>query len=131
MLSDLAWNTFRNHLILEYEIPKYDGDLGIPNLFVPLDEELSTAKVDHHLPGLPDASQPTLVYRGYFPGADASAGHRVRVAPNTPRPSTAGRSCSGDVAALRLRTMHFHELGVYWCAGCRGRHRHVGLPRRS
>ena len=37
VLSDLAWNTFRNHLILEYEIPKYDGDLGIPNTFVPLD----------------------------------------------------------------------------------------------
>src|SRR3546814_5992749 len=28
LLSDLTWNTFRNHLILEYEIPKYDGDLG-------------------------------------------------------------------------------------------------------
>lgn len=36
VLSDLAWNTFRDHLILEYEIPKYDGDLGVPNLFVPL-----------------------------------------------------------------------------------------------
>ncbi|PSM48387.1 PIG-L domain-containing protein [Chroococcidiopsis sp. CCALA 051] len=37
LISDLTWNTFRNHLILEYEIPKYDGDLGIPNLFVHLD----------------------------------------------------------------------------------------------
>ena len=36
VVSDLTWNTFRNHLILEYEIPKYDGDLGSPNLFVPL-----------------------------------------------------------------------------------------------
>ncbi|MEO5755147.1 MAG: PIG-L deacetylase family protein [Chthoniobacterales bacterium] len=36
VLSDLAWNTFRDHLILEYEIPKYDGDLGKPNLFVPV-----------------------------------------------------------------------------------------------
>jgi len=35
-LGELTWNTFRNHLILEYEIPKYDGDLGHPNLFVPL-----------------------------------------------------------------------------------------------
>lgn len=33
VLSDLTWNTFRNHLILEYEIPKYDGDLGAPNFF--------------------------------------------------------------------------------------------------
>jgi len=36
VLSDLAWNTFRDHFILEYEIPKYDGDLGVPNVFVPL-----------------------------------------------------------------------------------------------
>lgn len=37
-ISDLTWNTFRDHLILEYEIPKYDGDLGVPNVFIPLDE---------------------------------------------------------------------------------------------
>ena len=35
---ELTWNTFRDHLILEYEIPKYDGDMGAPNFFVPLDE---------------------------------------------------------------------------------------------
>jgi hypothetical protein len=35
-MSDLVWNTYRDHLVLEYEIPKYDGDLGIPNAFVPL-----------------------------------------------------------------------------------------------
>jgi LmbE family N-acetylglucosaminyl deacetylase len=45
VLSDLAWNTFRNHLILEYEILKYDGDLGSPNLFVPLSEEAGALKV--------------------------------------------------------------------------------------
>lgn len=38
-LNKLTWNTFRNHLILEYEIMKYDGDLGNPNIFVPLEEE--------------------------------------------------------------------------------------------
>ena len=37
VVSDLTWNTFRNHLILEYEIPKFDGDLGVPNVYVPLD----------------------------------------------------------------------------------------------
>jgi len=36
LISELTWNTFRNHLILEYEIPKYDGDLGRPNVFIPL-----------------------------------------------------------------------------------------------
>ena len=44
VLSDLAWNTFRNHLILEYEILKYDGDLGSPNVFVPLSEQLCLRK---------------------------------------------------------------------------------------
>ena len=47
LLSELTWNTFRNHLILEYEIPKYDGDLGRPNLFVPLDAPLQEQKVDY------------------------------------------------------------------------------------
>ncbi|MEO7166362.1 MAG: PIG-L deacetylase family protein [Spartobacteria bacterium] len=47
LLSDLTWNTFRDHLILEYEIPKYDGDLGIPNVFVPLPEEISRQKAEN------------------------------------------------------------------------------------
>jgi LmbE family N-acetylglucosaminyl deacetylase len=47
VLSELTWNSFRDHLILEYEIPKYDGDLGAPNLFVALDEATRDAKVRH------------------------------------------------------------------------------------
>jgi LmbE family N-acetylglucosaminyl deacetylase len=46
LISELTWNTFRNHLILEYEIPKYDGDFGSPNFFVPLDESVCRQKVD-------------------------------------------------------------------------------------
>jgi LmbE family N-acetylglucosaminyl deacetylase len=46
VLSELSWNTFRNHLVLEYEIPKYDGDLGRPNLYVTLTPDLCQAKVD-------------------------------------------------------------------------------------
>jgi LmbE family N-acetylglucosaminyl deacetylase len=45
LISDLTWNTFRDHLVLEYEIPKYDGDMGRPNLFVPLDEDVCARKV--------------------------------------------------------------------------------------
>jgi LmbE family N-acetylglucosaminyl deacetylase len=47
-ISELTWNTFRDHLILEYEIPKYDGDLGQPNIFVPLQKETYQKKV-HYL----------------------------------------------------------------------------------
>ena len=49
VISELTWNTFRNHLILEYEIPKYDGDLGSPNFFLPLDDATSAAKVGYIL----------------------------------------------------------------------------------
>jgi len=42
---ELTWNTFRNHLIFEYEIPKYDADLRSPNVFVPLSEPVCRAKV--------------------------------------------------------------------------------------
>ena len=45
LIEELTWNTFRNHFILEYEIPKYDGDLGQPNVFVPLDKEIYEKKV--------------------------------------------------------------------------------------
>lgn len=45
LIAELTWNTFRNHLILEYEILKYDGDLGRPNVFVTLTEELCHEKV--------------------------------------------------------------------------------------
>lgn len=51
LLSELTWNTFRNHLILEYEIPKYDGDLGQPNLFVPLEEKIYRKKIRYLMDG--------------------------------------------------------------------------------
>ena len=45
LIAELTWNTFREHLILEYEIPKYDGDMGQPSVFVPLDTEICQTKV--------------------------------------------------------------------------------------
>ena len=45
VVSDLTWNTFRDHLIWEYEIPKYDGDMGVPNVFSPLNREVCTEKI--------------------------------------------------------------------------------------
>lgn len=49
LVSDLTWNTFRDHLILEYEIPKYDGDLGSPNAFVHLEKDICNQKVAYLL----------------------------------------------------------------------------------
>jgi LmbE family N-acetylglucosaminyl deacetylase len=45
LISELTWNTFRDHLILEYEIPKYDADLGSPNIYVPLDRPAADKKI--------------------------------------------------------------------------------------
>ena len=47
VVSELTWNTFRDHLILEFEIPKYDGDFGAPNLFVSLSKQTVEKKLDH------------------------------------------------------------------------------------
>ena len=44
VISDLTWNTYRDHMILEYEVPKYDGDLGSPNFFMHLDREVCQQK---------------------------------------------------------------------------------------
>lgn len=44
--SDLTWNTFRNHCVLEYEIPKFDGDLGAPSVFVPIQPEYIEKKIE-------------------------------------------------------------------------------------
>jgi LmbE family N-acetylglucosaminyl deacetylase len=49
LASELTWNTFRDHFILEYEVPKYDGDLGSPNVFVHLDEALVRRKIENLL----------------------------------------------------------------------------------
>jgi LmbE family N-acetylglucosaminyl deacetylase len=53
LIAELTWNTFRDHLILEYEIPKYDGDLGAPNVFVPLEDSICRRKVETILAKFP------------------------------------------------------------------------------
>ena len=47
LISELTWNTFRDHVILEYEIIKYDGGLGSPNAFVHLSEEVCARKIQY------------------------------------------------------------------------------------
>lgn len=49
LVSELTWQTWRDHLVLEYEIPKYEGDLGEPNLYVPLESNVANQKVRHLL----------------------------------------------------------------------------------
>ena len=80
VVAELTWNTFRDHLILEYEIPKYDGDLGRPNAFVRLDEDLARRKVRALLDGFPSQADRLLVQRGNVPGTAAAARCRGAIA---------------------------------------------------
>jgi len=47
LVAEITWQVWRHHLILEYEVPKYEGDLSRPNLFVPVSREAAQAKVTH------------------------------------------------------------------------------------
>jgi LmbE family N-acetylglucosaminyl deacetylase len=95
VVSELTWNTFRNHLILEYEIPKYDGDLGQPNVFVALDEAVCDEKIDLLYEHFPTQAGRTWFDRDTFRGlmrlrgvecgapgrfAEAFYGRKLRVA---------------------------------------------------
>lgn len=51
VVCELTWNTFRKHQIFEYEIPKYDGDLGRPNIYVPLAKDICDLKVKYLMEG--------------------------------------------------------------------------------
>lgn len=66
LLAELTWNTFRDHWILEYEIPKYDGDLGRPNVYVPLSQALCERKVSHLLETFPSQREKRWFRRETF-----------------------------------------------------------------
>ena len=95
-VSDATWQTFRDHFILEYEIPKYDGDLGAPNCFVALAESTLKKKLSHLLDGFPSQrgrqwfSEETFRALMRLRGVESAApegyaegfyGRRVRLAP--------------------------------------------------
>lgn len=73
LIAEVAWQTFRDHLILAYEIPKYDGDLGRPNLYVDLDEATLQRKAD-----LLDAHFPSQHGRTWWGGDTVRAIARLR-----------------------------------------------------
>jgi len=63
LVCELTWNTWRDHAIVEYEIPKYDGDLGAPNLFVPL----TSTEVDRKLEALMKAYETQAAKQWFDP----------------------------------------------------------------
>jgi LmbE family N-acetylglucosaminyl deacetylase len=87
-VAQLAWNTWRNHLILEYEIPKYEGDLGQPNLFVALPPDVAARKVELIMKHFgtqhdkywfrPETFAGLMAVRGVEAGSTAAEGFHVR-----------------------------------------------------
>jgi LmbE family N-acetylglucosaminyl deacetylase len=66
VVSDLTWNTWRNHLILEYEIPKVDGDFGSPSFFFPISSATLQQKVDLLLRAFPTQAEKPWFTRDLF-----------------------------------------------------------------
>jgi LmbE family N-acetylglucosaminyl deacetylase len=87
-VAELTWNTFRNHLIAEYEIPKYEGDLGNPNVFVELPESVAERKVELIVKHFgtqydkywfrPETFAGLMALRGVEAGTSAAEGFHVR-----------------------------------------------------
>lgn len=66
IISELTWNTFRNHLVFEYEIPKFDGDLGKPNFYSVLPEATCNRKLDYILGNYASQSNKSWFTRDLF-----------------------------------------------------------------
>jgi LmbE family N-acetylglucosaminyl deacetylase len=73
LVAELTWQAWRDHLILEYEIPKYEGDLGRPNVYVPVSRHSGQRKVDHLL-----ANFGTQRSKGWFNAGTFDALMRLR-----------------------------------------------------
>ncbi len=96
MVAELTWNTFRDHLILEYEIPKYEGDLGSPNLFMPLHEATRQKKVEGLL-----SSFPSQRHRSWFCAETFQGLLRIRgLECNSPSSYAEGFTCRKLVLSL-------------------------------
>ena len=94
-VCELTWNTFRDHLILEYEIPKWDGDLGQPNVYVPLDGRSAGAQDRAAARAFRHAALQGLVRRRDVPRPGAPARHGMPRAAAMPRPSFVRKALLG------------------------------------
>lgn len=98
LACEVTWQTFRDHLIWEYEIPKYDGDLTTPNVYVPLPQATATQKVDLIMRTF--ESQRT---RSWFNAENLLAAMRIR--------GLESRSSSGFAEAFHCRKFAFELAG--------------------
>ncbi len=100
---ELTWNTFRDHLILEYEVPKYDGDMSAPNAFVPLSEGQSRRKIQHLMDHFASQRSKHWFRRGPVLGPAAAARHGVQLAELARRGVLLPQGCARVTTALEPR----------------------------
>jgi LmbE family N-acetylglucosaminyl deacetylase len=96
LVSELTWNTFRDNLVLEFEIPKYDADLASPNVFVPVTEEAVRRKVELLLECFPSQSSKHWFSEDVFRGLMRLRG----VESNSPTRFAEGFRCRKLLLAL-------------------------------
>ena len=114
LVAELSWQTWRHHLVLEYEIPKYEGDLGQPNLYVPLSAAQARRKVAHLARHFGSQRGQGLVPAGDLQRPDEPARPGV---PGAQRPGRGLHAAQGgavsaamDEQALRARQRRAREL---------------------
>ncbi|WP_019140746.1 PIG-L deacetylase family protein [Noviherbaspirillum massiliense] len=99
LVSQVTWQTFRDHMIWEYEIPKYEGDLVTPNMYVPLPVSLAKRKIDIVM-----RSFPSQASKSWFTAENLSGLMRLR--------GLECRSASGFAEAFHCRKLVFSGSGA-------------------
>ena len=120
LVSQLTWNTWRDHMILEYEIMKYDGDLGRPNVFVPLSQDVCQDKIGSLLEVFPsqarrqwfneEAFWSLLRLRGIECNAPFSAGRSILRAQDSRLVQLGRRGASPRLQTKAARPLPFARL---------------------
>ena len=111
LCCELSWNTFRDHLILEYEVPKYDGDMSAPNAFVPLEERLQRRKVDHLMEHFGTQNSKRWFTRGPLLEPAAVARHGVQLAQLLRRGVLLPQGRTGVTMAVRAAARGREAIG--------------------
>ena len=129
LVCELTWNTFRDHMILEYEIPKWDGDIGRPNVYVPLEESVVQAEARSARRPLRHTARQGLVRRRGVPRLDENPWYGVpgrdrlcgsiRDTQARARPGKNGLDLVNVIVRQRLARNRRPRLSLSTPAGCR------------
>ena len=114
LVCELTWNTFRDHIVLEYEIPKCDGDIGTPNVFVPVSEDLARRRSTCSCgTSRPSAASTGSTPRCFAASCDCGGWNAARRAGTPRRSSPASVPVTLGSEGSRHRPPRLHRLGPH------------------